>query len=194
MRAMTEQTMRLYARQSEPVLAAIRRDGVCHSKKEYVLKKYGESAPIFTTAYSWFVQEAARRMPRPDGAEYPYWAFGDRGYADTSPGGGLLTLSVPVSQAVFFDRRDWEKILQLSLIGETEAEERAFSEELDRYGVDPNKVMLTPFYPELKSRILSSWMRLFRHDAAIRAGDLSGVHSVQAGLFEIRREWVTEGL
>jgi len=32
--------------------------------------------------------------------------------------------------------------------------------------------------------------KLFRHHEAIKAGDFSGVHSVQAGLWQIREEWV----
>ena len=53
----------LYAAQAAPVLAALERDGVCQSRAEYVQKKYGESAPIFLTAYHWFVQQLPRFVP-----------------------------------------------------------------------------------------------------------------------------------
>ena len=33
----------LYAAQATPVLEALERGGVCHSRAEYVRKKYGES-------------------------------------------------------------------------------------------------------------------------------------------------------
>lgn len=186
--------MKLYARQAEPVLEAIRRDGVCHSRKEYVERKYAESALIFTTAYSWFVKEASKIVPLPEGAEYPYWAYADLFNADSAPGGSLLTLEVPEGQAVYFDSRDWNRVLQLSYLGENREEELEFAAELERYGTNPMQVMTSAFYPQFRQQILKSWERLFRHHEAICGGDADGVFAVQAGLWEIRREWIREGL
>ena len=56
----------LYSSQAEIVLETLQRDGICFSRREYVKKKYGESAPIFTAAYDWFVKEAARHLPKPE--------------------------------------------------------------------------------------------------------------------------------
>lgn len=69
-------TIRLYSAQADAVLQVLERDGVSFSKAEYVRGKYGESAPIFLTAYSWFVSRMEKIVPRPQGAEFPYWAFG----------------------------------------------------------------------------------------------------------------------
>ena len=65
----------LYAAQADAVLKAIERDGRCFSREEYVRRKYGESGPIFLTVYRWFVKEAAKLVPKPEGAEFPYWSF-----------------------------------------------------------------------------------------------------------------------
>ena len=186
-------TVRLYSPQSQAVLRALERDGVCFSRAEYVRRKYGESAPLFLTAYGWYVARAAERVPPPEGAEYPYWAFGNGRDLDPSGGGRVLTLEVPRDQAVFFDLRDWNRILQLRLLGE-EKEEKQFRRELELRGLDSQKVMLTSFYPEWKERVFQSWERLFRWHAAIRDGEESPVESVQAGLWCIRREWVVSGL
>ena len=43
------------------VMEAIERDGVSYVKKEYLDKKYGETAWIFKTAYEFFVKEAKKR-------------------------------------------------------------------------------------------------------------------------------------
>lgn len=185
------QTMTLYTAQTDTVQAALRRDGVCFSRAEYVRRKYQESAPIFLTAYSWFVREAARLVPPPAGAEFPYWAFRNLYSVDTS-GAGVLKLAVPMDQAVFFDLYDWNKVVRLQYIGETEAEERSFRRELRERGVTENDVMLSPFYPELKEQILGSWQRLFRHHESIRRGDLTGVDGVQAGLWQLRTDWIAE--
>lgn len=184
------QTIQLYSSQAEPVLEAIRRDGACYSKAEYVRRKYQESAPIFLAAYQWYVKQAEKIVPKPEGAEFPYWVFRDLYNVDRSAGGRCLTLDVPTDEVVFFDTQDWNKILRLTYIGESEEDEKAFSAELERRGMDVTQVMLTAFYPEWKRKIMDSWTRLFRHHDAIRSGDLSGVHSVQAGLWRICEDWI----
>lgn len=181
--------MTLYSAQAEPVLAALERDGICFSREEYVAKKYVESAPIFLTAYRWFVQAAREVVPPPPGAEFPYWAFRDLYSLEASNDTHVMKLEVPLDQAVFFDLYDWNKVVRLQYIGESENEERAFLRDLRRRGITPNDVMLTQFYPEFRQKILDSWRRLFRHHEAIRAGDLTGVGGVQAALWQIKKEW-----
>ena len=182
----------LYVAQAQPVLDALERDGVCHSRAEYVRKKYGESAPIFLTAYRWFVQQLPRFVPKPEGAEFPYWAFRELYSLDQAGTAGVLKLQVPKDQVVLFAVEDWTKITQLRYIGADTAEERAFAKELSARGLSWNQVMLTEFYPDLKQQILDSWQRLFRyHEALLRGEDCDGIR-VQAGLWELRREWVQE--
>lgn len=185
-------TITLYTAQTKIVTDVLTKDGICFSKEAYVRKKYQESAPIFVTTYSWFVEHAKQKVPRPEGAEYPYWAFLDLYNVDAT-GSEVQILEVPMEEAIFFDLMDWNKIMRLSYIGETEAEEKAFREELKARGLNNNTIMLTNFYPEYKKQIMDSWERLFRHHEAIKAGDLSGVHGVQAGLWRIKKEWWKEG-
>lgn len=183
-------TVRLYASQAEIVWQTILRDGVTHSKAEYVRKKYGESAPVFLTAYEWYVRQAPRFVPKPEGAEFPYWAFQDQYLMEAGHSARILTLDVPIEEAVFFDMYDWNKVVQLKYIGETAAEEKAFQRELEGRGINTRDVMLTNFYPDLKYLTLDSWQRIFRHHEAARQGDLQGIGSLQAGLWRIKKEWV----
>lgn len=184
-------TVTLYSPQSAEVLRTLERDGVCFSRAEYVRRKYGESSPIFLTAYGWFVSRASSLVAPPEGAEYPYWAFADVRDLDPSAGGQVLTLQVPRDQAVFFDLRDWTQILQLRFLG-GEQEEKRFQRELGLRGLDNLKVMLSDFYPEWKHQIFQSWERLFRWHTALRDGQDTPVSGVQAGLWCIRREWLVE--
>lgn len=188
----TNNTIRLYAMQAPAVIEAIDRDGVCFCKRRFVESKYGLVAPGFLAAYTWFAREAAGIVPPPPGAELPYWVFGDMYRLDGSGGGTVLFLDVPVSEAVFFDMYDWNRVLQLRYLPKDEKDGRDFRRELEERGLTETKVMTTPFYPELKARIEDSWRSLFRHDAAIRSGDRSGVGSLQAALWCIKREWITE--
>lgn len=61
----------LYSPQSDAVIDAIQKDGVCYSKPEYIQAKYGESAPIFLTAYQWFVQQAEKLVKSRKGRSFP---------------------------------------------------------------------------------------------------------------------------
>lgn len=186
-----DHTINLYSSQASIVIDTISQDGVCFSKREYVAKKYEESAKIFLAAYDWFVKEAENYVQKPDGAEYPYWAFKDTDSIDASAGGAVLKLQVPIDEAIFFDVYDWNKILCLQYIGTSERDERNFKEMIRDYGIRrESDIILTNFYPDLKAQILESWKRLFVHHEAIRSGDHRGVRKVQAGLWKLEKEWI----
>lgn len=188
-----DRTITLYSPQAGIVIETLKQDGVCFSRREYVQKKYGESAPIFLTAYDWFVRSASRYVPLPENAQYPYWAFADPKNVDTSAGNRVLKLKVPVREAVYFDLYDWNKILCLQYMGETEAEEKRFRNALADYGIRrESDILLTGFYPDLKRQVLESWERLFRRHEAISSGDLSCIQSIQAGLWCLKKEWVED--
>ena len=183
----------LYSSQAEAVLQIIERDGECFSKRKYVEDKYQESAPIFVSAYSWFVHEAEKYVVRPENAEYPYWAFKDIYSVEASGDSRIIKLEVPADEAVFFDMYDWNKILNLKYIGETETDEQEFRKMLRDYGITrESDVVLTNFYPNLKRQVKESWKRLFRHHEDIINGENQGIGSIQAGLWTIRKEWIVK--
>ena len=183
-------TMRLYTSQTDIVLKAIEKDEVCYSKKEFVRQKYLESSNIFITAYSWFVKEAEKIVPKPEKAEYPYWAFKDLYNTDDSAGGNILTLEVPLDNAIFFDLFDWNKIICMKYIGVCEEDDIKFREKIKKLGLKETDIMLTNFYPELKAQIMESWKLLFRHHENIKIGNMDGIGGVQAGLWQIKKEWI----
>ena len=181
----------LYSSQAENVVKKLKEDGVCFSKKDYVIKKYEESAPIFVAAYSWFVLEMEKYVSKPMGAEYPYWAFKDLYSVEGSGNSEILRLNVPIDEAVFFDMYDFNKILRLQYIGETNEDEEEFRKIVKNYGIrHESEVVLTNFYPELKSKVLQSWKRLFRHNESIKNGDFSNIGSIQVGLWQLKKEWI----
>ena len=185
--------MRLLLNQTDTVWNKLQDDGVVFCKREYIAKKYEESTNVFMTIYSWFVGEAQRIVPKPEGAEFPYWAQANITNLDTSGSGHVFEVDVPNDEAVFFDYKDWTQILQFKYLAEDEEDAKKFEAELKANGVDEFKVMTTSFYPMLKQKILKSWSRLFRHHAAIAEGS-SDVKNVSAALWCIRKGWVTREL
>ncbi len=184
-------TIRLYTSQAKPVVEALYRDGVCFSKREYVKRKYQETAQIFTTTYDFYVSEAINYVPKPDEAEYPYWAFTEAYNVDTSGNGDIITLEVPIEDVVFFDMFDFTKMLRMKYIGENEEDEANYKELLENYGIKKETdIMLTGFHPVLKNQVLESWKRLFKNHISIRNGTNVDVKSVQVGLWQIKKEWI----
>lgn len=179
--------IKLYTSQSDIVLQIIEKDGVCYSKKEFVSKKYSESSNIFITAYSWFVKEAEKIVKKPEKAEYPYWAFKDLYNVDDSAGGNILTLKVPLEEAIFFDLFDWNKIICMKYIGVCEEDEKEFKENIKKLGLKETNIMLTNFYPELKMQIMESWKFLFRHHKNIKIVNIDKIGKVQVGLWQIKQ-------
>ena len=183
-------TRPMYTFQSDTVYSLLCRKGVCYSRKEYVQKKYGESAWIFLTAYQWFVKEAGQYVALPRKDAFPYWVYGDLYSFDASGEGHLLTLDVPVDEAVFFRAADWTQILCLRYLGEDEEDTESFYREFRLQGLREETVMKTAFYPEWKRRIIKSWSRLFRYHEQIKQGHTEGLGSIQAGVWCLKKEWI----
>lgn len=184
--------IRLYISQAEAVMREIDSRGTCFSRREYVALKYGESREIFLTAYDWFVKELQKRVKRPAGAQYPYWGYREEYGIDWSGENVGFQAEVPADQLVLFDADDWRKILCMQYIGEDEGEERAFRDELSQMGIREEQAVLAGFYPDIKRRIMESWDRLFVNDRRFKNGEESSRGGIQAGMWEIKREWIVK--
>ena len=186
-------TVRLLSPQAQIVWDVVERDGTAFSRRAYVKKKYEECAQIFLSAYDAYVREAEKYVPKPEGAEYPYWAFASARELDASAGGRVMVLDVPLDEVVFFDRFEWYTVLRLDYLAAAPEEDEKFRRNLKMRGVkEVSDVVLTPYYPDLKRQVIGSWKNLFRFHEAIRSGDTSVVRAVQAGLWRIKKEWLTE--
>ncbi len=185
--------MKLYLNQTDIVWNKLQEDSIVFCKKEYVLSKYAESANVFMTIYSWFVGEAQKITQRPEGSEFPYWAQANIVNLDTSGSGHVFEVEVPDDEAVFFDYKDWTKILQFKYLSKDVEEVARFENELQANGVDEFKVMSTQFYPLLKQKIIKSWSHLFDNHESILNGT-SDVKNISAALWCIKKDWITKEL
>ena len=184
--------IRLYSAQTDVVVDKIINDGVCFSKEEYIKKKYQECSNIFLTAYKWYISEARKIVPVPEGASYPYWAFTQTYSVDRSGFPNILVLDVPIDEVVFFEVSDWNQVIRMEYLSDDKEEKDKFENEMKRRGVSYTDIMLTSFYPLQKNKILSSWNALFKNDADMKAGKLPKEKNIQAGLWQIKKEWVKE--
>ena len=68
---------------------------------------------------------------------------------------------IPKDELILFDRRTWNKILNMEYVG-TDEEIAAFEQEYKRQGVrDPLDIMKSSFYLLLAQKIKKSWQHLF---------------------------------
>ena len=177
----------LYTAQAQVVMDVLERDGVSRVKMAYVDKKYESEAWVFKEAYSFFVQNAPRYVPKPEQAETAIWAYADEKWVGAQPGSWVLKLEVPRDQAVLFDLRAWNKILNLNYLGADEADNRRFEARLSSMGIQHStQAFSTPFYPQVKQEIRKSWQRLFD-----TANSCPRTY-LQAGLWELCRDWIAE--
>ena len=176
-------TVTLFASQAQIVLDTLERDGIYCVKKAYIDRKYQDTAWIFRTAYAAFIRQMAARVPKPEGAESPVWLFADPRYAEVSADGIRIELRIPAEEAVFFDQRDWNRILNLSPLG-TEEEVKKLADEMRRQGIpDFSDVFAKPFYPLFKKKITDTWKTLLEKGMPDR-------EHAQAAVWYLKREWV----
>lgn len=177
----------LYTAQAPIVMDTLRRESVYRVKMSFVDQKYGDQAWIFKEAYTFFARNAARIVPPPEGAQSAIWAYADEAWVGAQPGSWVLKLRVPCDQAVLFDLRAWNKILNLSYVGASEADERRFDERLSNMGIQHStQAFSTSFYPQVKQEIRKSWLHLFE-----TASNCPQTY-LQAGLWELREAWIED--
>lgn len=176
----------MWTAQTEAVLNELAKNRVSYVKKEYIKKKYGETAWIFETAYDYFIKKFQLCVEKPEEAESPIWLFKDAKWAGGNQGAELLKLRIPAGQMLYFDRKRWTEILNLSYVG-TEKEREAFDRELRAQGIaDVSDVFAKPYYPAVKSRIIKSWDKVFETEGL-------DDQDVQGAVWCIRREWIEKG-
>lgn len=113
----------MFTVQADRVLCTLARDGVYYVKKSYVQQKYQETAWIFREAYDFFTAHASEILSKPLEAESPVWLFGDPVWALPDPGTHRLQIEIPKEEVLLFDRRKWNRILNLSYVGTKEEEQ-----------------------------------------------------------------------
>lgn len=184
--------MTLYTSQRCQVAEQIETDGVYFVKSRFIREKYGEVAHLFLFVYEWYKMAASQYLRRPDEAESGIWAFFSP--MDVSPyeDSTILTLRVPVEEAVYFDMLEWSDLLNFRFLGSAKAQSDFYAK-LKKQGIaDPMQIVTTSFYPLLKQELMASWNFLFRHHESVKNGESVPVSHLQAGLWQIRKEWVID--
>lgn len=186
-----------YCSQPLTIAKQIKQGQTHYAKMDAIKEKYGATvAPIFTQAYTWFIQEAKQLVHKPDDAESAIWVYHNLRDIEKHDGYELFELAIPLEEIVFFKMSDWNKILNQRFLSTNNQEELAFTTKLAKQGIDyEGDIFRKPFYPQLKQEIMKSWKQLFRFHQTIqndfRQGISPQILDLQGALWKLPKHWVT---
>lgn len=178
----------LWTRQDQRFLDVIEKEGVFHTKREYIIEKNDTLSDYYLTLYDWFVAEADRRVPRPEGAQYPIWcSISDEYMLRGAHGNVLLELSIDKDKILYFNSLKWDLVLNHTYIAKDKEDAERFAQKLSDHGIRNSFSFLSDvnqrFYPELTREVKESWKRIFDVDL-----ERMDAFEIQANIWEIRRE------
>lgn len=188
--ALMAEMVTLWTRQDEKSLEDIKRYGVFRNKEKYIRENYYDVSDHFIYLYRWFVDEASKRVPRPDGVEFPIWcSISYDSMLRPIPGTVAYKLQIPMSQVIYFDGGKWDYVLNHIYIPKDEKDQEKYLKDIERKGYKDQfnfvQGKYSNLYPEEKKRVMSSWKRVFDIDNW-------NIFTTQGNIWEIREENVVE--
>lgn len=178
----------LYTRQHENSFFELEHKGRISNKEIYIKLHMGDIADFFLDKYAHFTRMAERIVARPSDVDYPIWCSVSKANCLKPIKKELVyALRVPRDQIVYFDGTKWDYVLNNLYLPADKEDEEKYRKKLNQHGIrssfdlilDRNKQI----YQLFEEEITSSWQRIFDIE------DWSPF-SIQANLWEIKKEWV----
>ncbi len=175
----------VWTRQNAAVLEQLERDGRFIAREEFMRSAMEDTSEIMFQLYHWLATHMPTQAARPADASYPIWVALSRETC-MPPETGIVMLELEVDEEVLAlaDITKWTRMMNYSYIPLNSADNDEHNSLLERYGIDDAKALMTPFYPQIRAKILKSWERLF-DDSVVLGG--AGSYGL---LWEVRREWI----
>ena len=188
-----QETMIAWTRQVPQVWDELQSTGRYAVKEEYVRAKNMDISDYYLELYRWLTRGCKRFVPDiPEWADLPIWlAMTDAQRLGAAPDTISLTLEVPKSSLFLVDYDQWGYVVNHWYLPRDEADDNRHNAELKSYGIANEAALITTnkgnHYPQLKSKIIRSWDRLFEGEP-----DMSNLDNYVGVIWEIRPEWVKE--
>lgn len=180
----------LWTRQDVRSLDDLEKKGVIRIKREHLEEKFDLIADHIIFLYKWFVNEAEKRVPRPEGVEFPIWCSISEEYMLRPTINEIVyVLEVDKSEIVYFDGMKWDYVLNHHYVPKDEQDEKEYLKDLERKGFKNSFSFLDEktarFYPDERKRVMESWVRVFDIDKW-------DIFRIKANIWEIRPEMVKD--
>jgi len=174
----------LWTRQDKRSLEDLKNNGVIRIKRKHLEEKFDLIADYIISLYSWFVEAADKRVPRPKGVEFPIWCSISEEYMLRPTETELVyVLEVDESEIIYFDGSKWDYVLNHHYVPKDKIDGEEYEKDIESKGFRNSYSFLDEntahFYPEERKKIMDSWIRVFETDQwdAFR---------IQANIWEIR--------
>lgn len=178
----------IFTRQDKRSLDIIEKRGRFINRRSYIEEGFGDISNFFLSPYDWFVEEAARRVAKPEDVEYPIWCAVDWRNCLKPMGDTLVyLLEVEEDQIIYFDGAKWDFVLNEHYVPHNMEDLEAYNRDLKRRGIDNGYEFLrgsnAHMYPLESQKVLASRERVFS------VGEWN-IFSVQANIWELKKEWI----
>lgn len=176
--------VKVWTKQHENILRDLEINGRYIVKREYIVNKMEEHASLYLDVYNWYYQAASKLVRPPEDAQYPIWvSLTEEDRIGNSSGNVQMEILVEQDRLITMDIDKWGKIVNYMYIPADVQDEKEHAAMLGRYGIDDCTAYMTPFYPNIKRKIIKSWERLFDESIILS--------KVRVGtLWELRKEWI----
>ncbi|WP_312698791.1 DUF3841 domain-containing protein [Sedimentibacter sp.] len=182
--------VRLWTRQHIKSLDELKEYGVIRIKREHLNMKFEEISDYVANLYSWFVEQAEKKVPRPEGVEFPVWcSVSEENMMRPIDDEVVFVIEVNENDIIYFDGAKWDYVLNHHYVPKDEKDEMEYAEDIAKKGFANTFSFLddktSHLYPEEKKRVMESWHRIFDIDKW-------DIFRVQANIWEIRPEMIKE--
>lgn len=177
----------VWTKQNEAVLKQLEENGRFIAVESYMRKAMEDTSDIMIFIYRWLASHMPTQSVRPADAVFPVWvSLIEEATMMPEKGSVILELSVDRELMALCDITKWTRITNYSYIPVDKEDADRHSRLLSDYGTDDVKAVMTPFYPQIKRKVIDSWDRLFDNEVVLEDAGSYGL------LWEVRKEWVTE--
>ena len=180
----------LWTRQDKRSVYDLENNGVIRITKEHLEEKFDVIAEHIIYLYKWFVNEAEKRVPKPEGAEFPiWWSISEEYILRPTLNEIVYVLEVNKSEIIYFDGMKWDYVLNHHYIPKDEQDAEEYTKDIQSKGFKNSYSFIDKktahFYPEERKRVMDSWARVFEIDKW-------DIFRIQANIWEIRPEMIKD--
>lgn len=176
--------IKVWTKQHKNILIDLENTGQYIVKKEYIINKMEEHSDIYLNAYSWLYDKCVNKMDIPKNIKYPIWvSLSEETKIDNSEGNVLLEILIDKDKLTIFDLEKWGRIVNYMYIPKSKEDEENHEKLLKSYNIDDCTAYMSPFYPNIKSKIIKSWDILFDNNIKL-SDNFVGI------IWEVKKEWI----
>lgn len=180
----------LWTRQDKRSLEDLKNEGVIRIKRKHLAEKFDQIADYIINLYGWFVNQADKMVPKPEGVEFPVWCSISEEYMLRPTETEIVyVLEVDESEIIYFDGSKWDYVLNHHYVPKDEKDGDEYEKDIASKGFKDSYSFLdentSHFYPEERKRVMDSWIRVFETDQW-------DTFRIQANIWEIRPEMIKE--